>query len=441
MIEFEDVFVGPDGKLGRTNLVTHSIDTGDAPLIRQRPRRVPYSQVEALDTEIENMLEQGIIRPSCSPYASPVVLVKKPSGKLRVCIDYRSLNSITKKDSFPLPRIDSTLDALAGSRFYNVMDLASGFFQVECDPEAKEKTAFCIPGALYEFNCMSMGLCNAPSTFSRLMAKVLQGMKPSEALVYMDDLCVHGVTFEATLMSLREVFARLRYAGLKLKPEKCQLFKEEVKYLDHNVGKEGVKCDPEKVRAVEEWPIPRSVKEVRAILGTASYYRRFIQNFSQLAAPLTNLLHKGVKFVWSEECQKAFDIIKYQLTTAPILAFPTSDDEFRLDTDACNHGVAAVLSQVQNGEEKVIAYASKTLSPTQKVYCTTYKELLAVRLFVEHFRVYLYGRRFKVRTDHASLKWLKNFQKAEGMVMRWITYLDTFDIEWVHRAGRSHGNC
>ena len=193
LIEFEDVFVGLDGKLGRTNLVTHSIDTGDAPPVRQRPRRVPYSQVEALDTEIENMLEQGIIRPSCSPYASPVVLVKKPSGKLRVCIDYRSLNSITKKDSFPLPRIDSTLDALVGSRFYNVMDLASGFFQVECDPEAKEKTAFCIPGALYEFNCMSMGLCNAPSTFSRLMAKVLQGMKPSEALVYTSkNPCSHG---------------------------------------------------------------------------------------------------------------------------------------------------------------------------------------------------------------------------------------------------------
>ena len=440
LIEFQDVFVGPDGKLGRTDMVKHSIITGDAQPIKHRPRRVPYSQIDAMNAELEKMLKQDIIQPSHSPWAAPIVLVKKPNGELRFCVDYRSLNEITKKDGLPLPRIGETLDALGGSSEFCVLDLASGFWQCENDPDSIEKTAFCTPGGLYEFKCMPMGLCNAPSTFTRLMIRVLDGLKPSQVLIYIDDLCVHGKTFNDTLDSLRMVFNRLRHAGLKLKPKKCQLFKEEVKYLGHIVSRDGVRCDPEKVKAVEKWPAPRSVKEVRAILGTASYYRKFIHNFSQLSAPLTNLLHKGVKFYWSDECQKAFELIKYRLTTAPILAFPSSEGEFILDTDACDHGLAAVLSQILNGEERVIAYASRTLNAAQKAYCVTYKELLAVRLFVEHFKVYLYGRRFKVRTDHSSLRWLKNFKKADGMVMRWITYLDTYDIIWVHRAGRSHGN-
>lgn len=440
LTEYEEVFVGPEGTLGKTNVVKHHIDTGDAMPIKQHPRRIPYSQIDAMNAEIDKMLEKGIIQPSSSPWSSPVVLVKKSDGSLRFCVDYRKLNAVTKKDSFPLPRIDETLDAISGSQFFCVMDLASGFWQIELDDESREKTAFCSRRGLFEFTRLSFGLCNAPSGFARLMSHVLKGMSSSEVLVYVDDIMVHGKTFQATLSSLREVFNRLRSSGLKLKPGKCQLFKDSVKYLGHVVSQEGVSCDPEKLEAIRDWAIPRSVKEVRAMLGTASYYRKYIKNFAKLAAPLTALLHKGVKFIWSEDCQDAFEMIKSHLISAPVLAFPIEDGDFRLDTDASDLGLGAVLSQLQNGEEKVIAYASKTLSPSQQVYCTTYKELLAVRIFVEHFRVYLYGRRFTVRTDHASLRWLKNFDRPEGMVMRWISYLDTFDIQWVHRPGANHGN-
>jgi len=396
--------------------------------------------VDAMNKEMDKMLEKGIITPSDSPWASPVVLIKKNSGELRFCVDYRKVNEQTKKDAYPLPRIDETLEAVSGSEYFCVMDLASGFWQVEVSEEDKQKTAFCTRRGLFEFNVMSFGLCNAPSTFARLMSNVLKGMTMSEVLVYIDDLLVHGKSFSATMASLREVFTRLRTSGLKLKASKCQFFKQSVKYLGHVITKEGISCDPAKVEAIRDWSIPKSVKEVRAVLGTASYYRKFIQNFASLASPLNALLHKGVKFQWSNQCQQAFELIKFHLTTAPILAFPTDEGEYILDTDACDHGVGAVLSQLQNGQEKVIAYASRTLSSNQQVYCTTFKELLAVRIFVEHFRVYLYGRKFTVRTDHASLRWLKNFDKPEGMAMRWITYLDTFDIEWQHRRGVSHGN-
>jgi hypothetical protein len=420
--------------------VKHHIDTGDAAPIKQHPRRVPYSQIDAVNDEIDKMLQKGIIRPSSSPWSSPVVLVKKSDDSLRFCVDYRKLNSVTKKDSFPIARIDETIDAISGSEYFCVMDLASGCWQIPLDDESIEKTAFCSRRGLFEFTRLSFGLTNAPSGFARLMSHVLKGMSSSEVLVYVDDIMVHGKTFQATLSSLREVLSRLRASGLKLKPKKCQLFKESVNYLGHVVSKEGVSCDPKKIEAIRDWAIPRSVKEVRAVLGTASYYRKYIQDFAKISAPLNGLLHKGVKFVWSDDCQRAFELIKSHLSSAPILAFPIEDGEFRLDTDASDLGIGAVLSQLQDGEEKVIAYASKTLSPAQKVYCTTYKELLAVRTFVEHFRVYLYGRRFTVRTDHASLRWLKNFDKPEGMIMRWISYLDTFDIQWVHRPGANHGN-
>ena len=440
LLEFSDVFVGSDGILGKTNVIKHTIDTGNALPIKLPPRRVPFSQMDAMQKELESMLDKGVIQPSSSPWASPVVLVKKSDGSLRFCIDYRKVNAITKKDAYPLPRIDETLDAVSGSQYFCAMDLASGFWQVEMKAEDREKTAFSTRQGLFEFLVMPFGLSNSPSTFSRLMAKVLQGMSMSEVLVYMDDILVHNKTFSETLRVLREVFLRLRKSGLKLKPKKCQLFRQSVKYLGHVIDRQGVRCDPDKIAVIEKWESPTSVEGVRSVLGTASYYRRFIKGFAEIASPLHDLLKKEVKFCWTATCQEALEKIKRCLTQAPILAFPNESGDFVLDTDACNVGIGAVLSQLQDGEEKVIAYASKALSKSQKVYCTTYKELLAVRIFVEQFKAYLYGREFVVRTDHASLKWLKNFQNPEGMVMRWISYLDTYEIHWEHRKGLKHGN-
>ena len=237
---------------------------------------------------------------------------------------------------------------------------------------------------------MPFGLCNAPATFQRLMERVLMGLQWEQCLIYLDDIIVFGKTFEETLDRLRRVLNRLKAAGLKLKPSKCRWFQRSVTYLGLVVSGEGIKCDPEKIEKVQNWPVPKTVPQVRAFIGIASYYRKFIPNFSEICAPLTNLTRKDIPYLWSEECQASFDTLKTKLTTASILSYPTPDEgPFILDTDASNTGIGAVLSQVQGGEELVIAYASHTLNDAEINYCTTKKELLAVVYAVEHFRHYL----------------------------------------------------
>ena len=287
---------------------------------------------------------------------------------------------------------------------------------------------------------MPFGLTNAPATFQRLMDTVLKGLQWQRCLVYLDDIIVFGKDFGETLANLTMVMERLKAAGLKLKASKCQWFKRSVKYLGHVVSARGIECDPDKIQAVKDWPVPRSVTQVRQFLGFAAYYRKFISHFSETAQPLTNLTKKSVRFYWDEECQYAFETLKQLLVTAPVLAYPTDEGDYVLDTDASNYAMGAVLSQVQNGEERVIAYASQTLSHKQQNYCTTKKELLAVVTFVEHFRYYLYGRPFTIRTDHASLRWLRNFKTADGMLARWLTKLERYNYTFVHRKGSQHTN-
>lgn len=320
------------------------------------------------------------------------------------------------------------------------MDLASGYWQMNVCEKDKPKTAFATHRGLYQFKRMPFGLANSPASFERLMEIVLTGLQWERCLVYLDDVIVFGRSFDETLKNLTVVFERLRSANLKLKPKKCVLFEKEVSYLGHIVSEEGVKCDPGKLNAIKDWPTPTNISDVRSFLGIASYYRKFISNFSTTAFPLTNLTRKNQKFVWSEQCEECFKSLKNALISAPVLSYPTRDDPFILDTDASGYGIGAVLSQVQDGEERVIAYGSKTLSKTQMRYCTTFRELLAAVVFVKHFKHYLYGRPFLLRTDHSSLTWLKNFKDPEGMVARWISVLETFDFEIKHRKGVLHGN-
>ena len=310
------------------------------------------------------------------------------------------------------------------------------------EEESKAKTAFVTHSGLYQFKVMPFGLTNGPATFERLMERVLRGLQWEECLIFLDDVVVFGRDFRETVERLEHVLSRLKEAGLTLKPSKCIFFQREVAYLGHIVGMHGVKCDPAKIVAVREWPVPRTLTQVRAFLGLASYYRRFVRGFSTIASPLTALTEKGKPFEWSEACDVAFEKLKEVLTCAPVLAYPTSDpgDTFILDTDACDVAMGAVLQQIQGGAEKVIAYASKAFSSTQRVYCTTYKELLAVVTFVKHFRHYLLGRAFQIRTDHGSLRWLTNFKDIEGMVGRWLAQLGPFDFQIQHRKGASHTN-
>ena len=440
LIKFQHVFSKSKGDVGRTKLVQHKIVTGDAAPIKQHPRRIPQSLRPAAESELQRMLDQKIIEPSCSPWSSPIVLVKKKDGSLRFCVDYRKLNSVTAKDSYPIPRIDDSLDLLGGSQWFSTLDLASGYWQVELHPDDKGKTAFCTQGGLYQFNVMPFGLASAPATFERLMERVLSGLNWKVCLVYLDDIIVFSQSFEAHLQRIEEVLSRLQEAGLKISPSKCKLFQHEVDYLGHVVSRDGVGTDKRKIEAIAQWPQPQNVSEVRSFIGLCSYYRKFIKGFADIARPLHRLTEVDRPFIWTSECQSAFTNLKTALSSPPILGYPSADGKFILDTDASNFAIGAVLSQQQEGNERVIGYFSRCLSKPERKYCVTRKELLAVVESLKNFHHYLYGTSVLVRSDHGALRWLTNFKKPEGQMARWLEVLGTYNYEIEHRAGTSHKN-
>ena len=330
---------------------------------------------------------------------------------------------------------------MSGAKWFSTLDLVSGYWQVEIEECDKEKTAFCTSEGLYQFNVMPFGLCNAPATFQRLMDTVLAGLQWDRCLVYLDDIIVVGKNFEEHLTALHLVLERLEQSGLKLKPTKCHLCQSEVQYLGHVVSAQGVAVDPSKTDRVRNWPTPQSKLEIQQFLGLASYYRRFVPDFATVAQPLHHLTEKTVSFVWNAACQCAFEELKERLTTAPILAFPDFACTFLLDTDASEYGIGAVLSQVgADGREKVVAYASRVLSKPERNYCVTRRELLAVVFFTDHFRQYLLGRPFSLRTDHQSIAWLQNFKEPQGQLARWLERLQEYEFTIVHRPGKRHGN-
>ncbi|GBM97051.1 Retrovirus-related Pol polyprotein from transposon 297 [Araneus ventricosus] len=398
--EFQDLFSICDADVGRCNMTQHRINTGGHPPIKQYPRRWPLARKEEAEHLVKEIVDNGIIKQSSGPLASAIVLVKKKDGSTRFCVDYRKLNEITKKDSYPLPGIDDTLDALNGSQWFTTMDLKSGYSQVEVRPEDREKTAFTKGQGLWQFKAMPFGLCNAPAIFERLMEAVLRGLSSEAYLVNLDDIIIVGRTFEEHLNILRKVFKRLEKANLKLSPKKCRFFQKEVTYLGHVISAEAVKTDPGKIKALVDWSRPETVQDLRSFLG----------------------------------------LLKQDLTSSPILTYPWTDKDFILDTDASNEGIGAVLSQNIGKEEHVIAYFSKSLGKPERNYCVTRKELLAIVKSIEHFHHYLYEQKFLLRTDHASLRWLLNFKEPEGQIARWIQILQEYDFEIQHRKATSHGN-
>ena len=287
---------------------------------------------------------------------------------------------------------------------------------------------------------MPFGLCNTPATFERLMDRVLQGLRWSRCLVDLDDIISFGTTFDDALDNLTLIFERLRSYGLQLKSTKCHLFQTSVPFLGHVVGREGLQCDPKKIEDVKSWPVPDCLKSVRQFMGFVGYYRRFIPNFADMAEPLVSLTGKDVPFVWRPACSTAFTGLRDALVQAPILFFPTEDGDYILDTDVSNFGLGGVLSQIQDNVERVIAYCSRALRPSQRKYCTTKREILAAVSMCIQFRSYLRGAKFTLRTDHKSLVWLHRFKDTEGMMARWLHTLQQFQFSIIHRAGREHGN-
>ncbi|CAK8685090.1 unnamed protein product [Clavelina lepadiformis] len=426
--------------LGKTDLIEHHVDIGTSAPVRQPHRRIPprdKRQVEEILTEME---KQGLIRTSTSPWSSAIVLVRKKSGELRFCVDYRRVNDLMKKNSFPIPRVDESLDELSSNIYFSTLDLRSGYWQIPMNHRSREVTAFTTHMGLYEWNVMPMGLSNSAATFQRLMHIVLNGLEWRGALAYLDDVIVYGRTFVEHMSRLSDVLSRLEEAGLTLKPSKCSLFQESVKFLGHKISKEGVMCDAEKVEAVANWPIPRTVKHVRQFVGLTSYYRKFIPNYAKIASPLHKLTEKNKKFQWTEEHQDAFATLKRLLCTAPVLAYPNYDKPFILDTDASDNAIGAVLSQVIDDRERVISYCSRSLGKAEKNYSTTRKELLAVVWATKLNRCHLLGQKFLLRTDHASLRWLWQSKELYGQCARWIEHLAEYNFELLHRPGQKHKN-
>ena len=438
--EYEDCFARDEGEVGMTHLATHGINTGDAAPIKCRPRHLPLVRQEACDKAVEEMLAAGTIEPSDSPWASGVVMVPKKNGGWRLCADYRPLNKVTIKDSYPIPRIDEALDMVSGSKWFSSLDLRSGYYQVPLDPESRQKTAFCTGRGLWQFKVMSFGLCNAPATFARLMDKVLAGVPREQCLVYLDDILAHGKSFDSALGALRQVLERIRAAGLKLHPDKCRFMQREVTFLGHKVNGEGVGTMRDKVEAVRNWPVPANKRQLKSFIGLASYYRRFVKDFATIAAPLHRQLEKNRPFLWTQECQQAFQRLQEALCGSTVLAPPDPSLPFILDTDASNEGVGGVLSQIGPEGEKVVAYFSRSFGKAERNYCVTRRELLAVMLAVRHFKYYLCGLPFVVRTDHAALQWLMSFREPEGQIARWLEELQAYDFTIEHRAGQRHGN-
>ena len=427
--------------IGHTDLVQHKIETGDAPPVKQSLRRQPYAYLPAIDEYVDKMVTAGWVVPVMSPYATNIVVVKKQDGSLRFCADYRRLNDSTKKDSYPLPNITTCLEALGGAKYFSSLDLVSAYHQVSIRPCDVEKTTFITRTGTYAYKRMAFGLTNACATFQRLIDLVLKGLHPDLCLIYLDDVIVMSATIEGLLERMELVFQRLEAAKLKIKPTKCNFLQVEVHFLGHIINARGIATDPKKIADVVDWPVPRDSGDVRSFMGLCSYYRKFVEGFAQIAAPLCQLMGVNVKkFEWSEACQEAFDQLKLKLTTSPVLALPRPGCPYILDTDASMIGIGAVLSQVQDNREVVIAYASRSLSAAQKSYCVTRLELLAVISYLKYFRCYLLGAPFLLRTDHSALSYLQRTPELQGQQARWLEVTQEFDFETRHRAGTQHGN-
>nr|XP_023025486.1 uncharacterized protein LOC111513503 [Leptinotarsa decemlineata] len=433
----EETFQKMGDRLGCTNLVEHVIRT-DHPPIRQRYYPLSHALHQQVDQELEKMLRDGVIEPSQSPWASPILLIKKNDGSYRFVVDFRELNKVTIRDAYPLPMVSATLDKLRNSHYLTTLDIKSAYWQIPLSEQSKPLTAFVVPNrGLYQFRRMPMGLHNAPATWQRFMDRVVGIDLEQYVFVYLDDVIICSPTFAQHLV-LREVLTRLTRAGLTLNREKCHFCKSELRYLGYVVGAGGLMVDPSKVEAILQITAPKSVSDVRRLIGLASWYRRFVPNFSSLTAPLCNLLRKGQKFVWDLSCEEALASLKNHLISAPILTCPDFAKPFTVQTDASDFGLGAVLTQQDDDGEKVISYLSRSLSKAERKYSTTEKECLAVLFAIEKFRPYIEGTKFAVVTDPYSLKWLNQIKDPVGRIARWAVRLQQYDFEIIHRKGKEH---
>ena len=412
--------------------IAHAIPMQPGHAIPSRKlHRLSRAQEEEMISQVQQLLDKGWIQPSSSPYGSPILFVKKKDGGMRMCVDYRAVNKLTVKNSYPLPRIDDMLDRLAGAKIFSALDLQQAYHQVRLNPEDVPKTAFTTSMGLFEYKVLPFGLSNAPSTFQALINSILGPELRHCCLVYLDDIIIFSKNTEEHLVHLRAVLERLRSAHLFAKLSKCKFALSFVKFLGHIVSAAGIQPDPDKVAIVRDWPVPADLKATRQFVGLAQYFRKFIQGFPTMIAPLTTLFKKDVPWVWTPKCQHAFESVKQALLTAPCLRLP-DEAPFTVICDASGLGIGAVLLQ----EGRPVAFDGRKLTDAEKNWSATEQEMLAVVHHLEKWRCYLEGRHFTVVTDHQPNTWFATQKVLTPRLARWYEKLRSYDFTWEYKPGR-----
>ncbi|KAI5151211.1 hypothetical protein ENBRE01_1973 [Enteropsectra breve] len=429
----------------RCKVASHRILLSTNESVVKRNLPIPKFWEEELDQEVKKLLKNGITRPSSSSFASPIIPVRKKSGELRLCIDFRALNDITLKDNYPLPRLDELIDELGGCSVFSILDATSGYYQISIDESDKPKTAFRWKNGLYEFNRMPFGLCNAPATFQRTMDIIFKDINGQYVIPYLDDIIIFSRNLEEHKEHLNEIFKRLQAAGIILNKKKCKIAQQEIKILGVVISKGIVKPDPDKIVALNEYKKPSNIRELRAFLGLVNYCRGFIENTALITGPLNNLLKgenkKSTKIIeWNDELTLAFKQAKNTLHKNTMRYQPNFNEQFILTTDASDKAIGAILSQRdKEGNEKIVHYFSKILDETQKNYCITDKELLAVVKGIDKFRRYLLGKKFILKTDHQALTFMKEAKNTNSRILRWSLRLQEYDFEIQYIKGEENG--
>ncbi|KAG7530867.1 Zinc finger CCHC-type [Arabidopsis thaliana x Arabidopsis arenosa] len=434
--KYNDVFPedSPDG-LPPIRGIEHQIDFVPGATLPNRPAyRTNPMETKELQRQVDELMTKGHIRESMSPCAVPVLLVPKKDGSWRMCVDCRAINNITVKYRHPIPRLDDMLDELHGSCIFSKIDLKSGYHQIRMKEGDEWKTAFKTKHGLYEWLVMPFGLTNAPSTFMRLMNHVLRAFIGHFVVVYFDDILVYSKNMVEHIDHLESVIKVLREEKLFANLKKCTFCTDNLVFLGFVVSADGVKVDEEKVKAIKEWPSPKTVGEVRSFHGLAGFYRRFVKDFSTLAAPLTEVIKKDVGFKWEEAQEKAFQALKEKLTNAPILILPDFLKTFEIECDASGIGIGAVLMQ----DKKPIAYFSEKLGGATLNYPTYDKELYALVRALQTWQHYLWPKEFVIHTDHESLKHLKGQQKLNKRHARWVEFIETFPYVIKYKKGKDN---
>lgn len=425
-----------DGKLGRTTIYEHQIDVGNA--LPKKQRHYPMSQyvLTEVNSEVDRMLAMDVIEEAMfSPWNNPLVAVKKKTGKYRVCLDARHLNSVMVNVGHPIPQISSIINNLGGGAYISTIDLKDAFWQMPLHPKSRPLTAFTVPSrGHFQFKVVPFGLCTASQALARVMTKLFVDMEPY-VFHYLDDIVICSRSFEEHVCILEEVARRLRSANLTISAEKSKFCRKQIKYLGYVLDESGWKVDNEKIECIVRFPVPENRKEIQRFLGLCNWYRRFISDFARVATPLTELTRTKNKFRWTTQAEESFLKLKSALVSSPVLAMPDYKMPFAIACDASDVAIGAVLTQELDGKEHPICYFSQKLSSSERKYSVTERECLAVIRAFENFRGYVEGVRFTVYCDHAALSYLRSMKNPTALMSRWLLRLNAFDFEIKYRKG------